>query len=101
MEAAGLGGALALLPLDLGELAMLGDAGSNLLGYLVGVGLMASLPAWGLGVALAAVLLVHLAAETVTLSRIIRAAPPLRGLDDIGRRERHTPERAPRRPASS
>lgn len=101
VEAAGLGGAVALLPLDLGERAMLGDAGANLLGYLVGVGLLASLPAWGLGVALAVVLLVHFAAETVTLSRIIRAAPPLRWLDDVGRGQRHTPERAEQRPAPS
>jgi UDP-GlcNAc:undecaprenyl-phosphate/decaprenyl-phosphate GlcNAc-1-phosphate transferase len=100
VEAAGLGGALALLPLDLGERAMLGDAGANLLGYLVGVGLLASLPAWGLGVALAVVLMLHVAAETVTLSRIIRATPPLRWLDDVGREQRHLPERARNRPAS-
>jgi hypothetical protein len=100
VEAAGLGGALALLPLDLGERAMLGDAGANLLGYLVGVGLLASLSARGLGVALAVVLAVHIAAETVTLSRIIRAVPPLRWVDDAGRGERHSPQRAGNRPAS-
>jgi UDP-N-acetylmuramyl pentapeptide phosphotransferase/UDP-N-acetylglucosamine-1-phosphate transferase len=88
--AAGLGAALALLPLDLGEHGMLGDAGANLLGYMVGVGLLASLPLWGLGVALVVVLAVHAAAETVTLSRLIRAAPPLRWLDDLGREHRES-----------
>jgi UDP-GlcNAc:undecaprenyl-phosphate/decaprenyl-phosphate GlcNAc-1-phosphate transferase len=101
VEAAGLGAAIALLPLDLGERAMLGDAGANLLGYLVGVGLLASLPAWGLGVALVVVLAVHVAAETVTLSRIIRAVAPLRWLDDLGRAHRPLRERAEQPPVSS
>jgi UDP-GlcNAc:undecaprenyl-phosphate/decaprenyl-phosphate GlcNAc-1-phosphate transferase len=101
VEAAGLGAALALLPLDLGERAMLGDAGANLLGYLVGVGLLASLPAWGLGVALVVVLAVHLAAETVTLSRIIRSVAPLRWLDDLGRAHQQARERAEQPPLSS
>jgi UDP-GlcNAc:undecaprenyl-phosphate GlcNAc-1-phosphate transferase len=101
VEAAGVGAALALLPIDLGERAMLGDAGANLLGYLVGVGLLASLPAWGLGVALAVVLVVHVAAETVTLSRLIRATPPVRWLDDLGRTQRQTSERAEQPPVST
>ena len=83
--AAGIGATLALLPLDLGERGMLGDAGANFLGYVVGAGLLAALPVWGLGVALALVLALHAAAETVTLSRLIRAATPLRWLDDLGR----------------
>jgi UDP-GlcNAc:undecaprenyl-phosphate GlcNAc-1-phosphate transferase len=100
LEAAALGAALALLPLDLGERAMLGDAGANLLGFVVGAGILASLPTWGLGVALVAVLLVHLAAETITLSRVIRGIPPLRWLDDVGRTHRGTEERA-EQPVSS
>jgi hypothetical protein len=101
VETAGLGAGLALLPLDLGERAMLGDAGANVLGYLVGVGLLASLPPWGLGIALVVVLLVHVAAETVTLSRIIRAAAPLRWVDDLGRADRRRRERAEQPPVSS
>jgi UDP-GlcNAc:undecaprenyl-phosphate/decaprenyl-phosphate GlcNAc-1-phosphate transferase len=82
---AGLGAAVALLPFDLGERAMLGDAGANLLGYVVGAGLLATVPTWGLAVALGAVLAIHAVAETVTLSRVIRSVPPLRWLDDMGR----------------
>jgi UDP-N-acetylmuramyl pentapeptide phosphotransferase/UDP-N-acetylglucosamine-1-phosphate transferase len=85
LEAAGLGAVVALLPFDLEERAMLGDAGSNLLGYLVGVGLVASLSTWGLVVALVVLLALHVLAETVTLSRLIRGVPPLRWLDDAGR----------------
>lgn len=99
LESAGLGAAVALLPFDLKEGAMLGDAGANLLGFVVGAGLLASLPTWGLGVALALVLLLHLGAETVTLSRLIRGATPLRWLDDLGRAP-SSDERALERPST-
>jgi UDP-GlcNAc:undecaprenyl-phosphate/decaprenyl-phosphate GlcNAc-1-phosphate transferase len=85
VEIAAMGAAAALLPFDLSERAMLGDAGANLLGYVVGAGMLAGLSSWGLAVALAGVLAVHAAAETVTLSRAIRVTPPLRWLDDLGR----------------
>jgi UDP-GlcNAc:undecaprenyl-phosphate/decaprenyl-phosphate GlcNAc-1-phosphate transferase len=97
VEVACLGAAVALLPFDLRERAMLGDAGANLLGYVVGVGLLAGLSPLGLAVALVAVLAVHVAAETVTLSRVIRATPPLRWLDDLGRAHVRVDEPAPRR----
>lgn len=73
------------LPLDLRERAMLGDAGSNVLGFVVGIGLLETLAAPGLGVALAAILALHVVSETVTLSRAIAAAAPLRWLDGLGR----------------
>jgi UDP-N-acetylmuramyl pentapeptide phosphotransferase/UDP-N-acetylglucosamine-1-phosphate transferase len=83
--AAALGAALAVLPFDLAERAMLGDAGSNLLGFVVGFGLFVVLSTVGLAVALAVILVVHAVSETVTLSRIIRRVPPLRWFDDLGR----------------
>jgi hypothetical protein len=76
---------VALLPLDLRERGMLGDAGSNLLGFVVGVGLFTSLSTPGLAVAMAVVLAIHVLSEVVTLSRLIRAVPPLRWADDVGR----------------
>lgn len=79
--------AVIVLALDLREVAMLGDQGSNVLGYIVGVGLFESLPIVGLAVALAALMALHALSETVTLSRIIRAVPPLRWFDDLGRIE--------------
>jgi UDP-GlcNAc:undecaprenyl-phosphate GlcNAc-1-phosphate transferase len=82
--AAALGAAIAVFPFDLRERAMLGDAGSNVLGFILGVGLYESLREVGLAVALMAILVLHALAETVTLSRIIRAVPPLRWFDDLG-----------------
>jgi len=77
--------AAAALAIDLREVAMLGDAGSNVLGFIVGAGLVGTLPMWGLGLVLAVILALHVLAETVTLSRIIEATPPLRWFDRLGR----------------
>jgi hypothetical protein len=80
----GLAAALVALPFDLRESAMLGDGGSNVLGFLVGAGLFLRLSTTWLWIGLGAVLALTLLAETITLSRIIRAAP-LRWFDDLGR----------------
>jgi UDP-N-acetylmuramyl pentapeptide phosphotransferase/UDP-N-acetylglucosamine-1-phosphate transferase len=79
------GAALLVLPIDLSEHAMLGDSGSNLLGFVVGVALFLTVPAWGLAVALLAVLVLHYVAETLTLSRAIDRTAPLRWFDRLGR----------------
>lgn len=84
--AATLGAVLALLPFDLRERGMLGDAGSNPLGFLVGMGLAVVLPTPGLLAAAGAALTVQIVAETVTLSRVIDRVPPLRWFDRLGRR---------------
>jgi len=83
--AAAIGSAVALLVWDLRERAMLGDAGSNLLGFVIGLALFRLLPTWGLGLALAVILILHALGETVTLSRIVEATPPLRWFDRLGR----------------
>jgi hypothetical protein len=77
--------AAVLLMLDLSERGMLGDSGANVLGFIVGIGLFLSLSTTGLVVALAILLLVHVVSETVTLSRVIEAVPPLKWLDRLGR----------------
>jgi hypothetical protein len=74
-----------LLVLDLRERAMLGDAGSNVLGFIIGLALFRLLPTWGLGFVLGVILILHALGETVTLSRIIEATPPLRWFDRLGR----------------
>ena len=75
--------------LDLGHYERFTDEslhrGSNVLGFLVGIGLVRELTRAGLVVALVAILFLHLLAETVTLSAVIRAVPPLRWLDLAGR----------------
>jgi hypothetical protein len=85
IAAAGLGGAAVALFFDLGERAMLGDAGSNVLGFIVGIGLVKVLPVPGLVAVLVALVALHVAAETVTLSRLIQSTPPLRWFDRLGR----------------
>ncbi len=84
--AAGLGAALGVLPFDLLERGMLGDAGSNPLGLLAGLGLAVVLPTPWLVLAAGAAALVQVAAETVTISRVVEAVPPLRWFDRLGRR---------------
>jgi UDP-GlcNAc:undecaprenyl-phosphate/decaprenyl-phosphate GlcNAc-1-phosphate transferase len=84
--AATLGASVGVLPFDLTERGMLGDAGSNPLGFVVGTGLAAALPTAGVLAAAAAAVLLQTAAETVTISRLIEAAPPLRWFDRLGRR---------------
>lgn len=74
-----------LLVSDVRERSALGDGGANVLGLALGLLLFDQLTATGLAVALAVILLLHALAETVTLSRIIRAVAPLRWLDDAGR----------------
>lgn len=81
-----LGAALTVLPFDLRERGMLGDGGSNPLGFVIGVGMALILPTVGVAAAAAVGLLLQTAAETVTISRLIQAAPPLRWLDGLGRR---------------
>jgi hypothetical protein len=76
--------ALALLP-DLRERAMLGDAGANVLGFTVGLGLLRVAPPWWVLVLAVAVLALNVLADTFTLSRAIEAAPPLRWFDRLGR----------------
>jgi hypothetical protein len=75
------------LPPDLRERAMLGDAGANVLGFAMGAALFDRLGNRGLGAALLVVVLLHVVSETVTLSRVIEAVPPLRWLDRLGRAE--------------
>lgn len=79
------GAVLVLLP-DLREWAMLGDAGSNLLGFTAGVVLAGALPTWAMWPAAAIAVALNVVAETVTFSRVIDAVPPLRWFDRLGTR---------------
>ncbi|CAN5289883.1 hypothetical protein BH20ACT24_BH20ACT24_07300 [soil metagenome] len=79
------GAAAGVAAFDLRERGMLGDSGSNVLGFVLGATLYPSLPVWGLALALAIVLAIHGVAESITLSRVIARTPPLRWLDELGR----------------
>ncbi|NHC14238.1 hypothetical protein G9H71_10645 [Motilibacter sp. E257] len=81
-----LGAALAMLPADLGERSMLGDAGANALGAALGLSAAAGASRRSLGVRLAVVAGLTLASERVSFTRVIAATPGLRELDALGRR---------------
>ena len=95
---AGLAGALALrqpgvaaavavlLPDDLGERAMLGDAGANALGAVLGLALVERLPGrTATATALGVLAALTAASEVVSYSKVIDAVAPLRALDRFGR----------------
>lgn len=87
VTAAGLFGALvACLPFDLGERAMLGDAGANPVGGAIGLGLALSLDDVGRWVAVAALLVLNLASERWSFSAVIASKRWLARLDRMGRR---------------
>jgi len=87
LAAAGLGAAVALLPEDLGERAMLGDAGANALGALLGLAAAAGARSnAGLAWRAAALAAVNLAGEKVSFTKVIAGCPPLNAVDLWGRR---------------
>jgi hypothetical protein len=71
--------------LTLGERAMLGDTGSNLIGAVAGVWLLTILGGDGRLVALAVVLALTIYGELRSISATIDSVPPLRWLDSLGR----------------
>jgi|Tabmets5t2r1_1033131.scaffolds.fasta_scaffold10471_1 UDP-GlcNAc:undecaprenyl-phosphate GlcNAc-1-phosphate transferase len=81
------GAALAGLPFDLRERGMLGDAGANALGAVVGTLLLAG-PVWLLLGALVALLALQALSERVSFSRVIDGNRVLRAADRFGRPDR-------------
>jgi UDP-GlcNAc:undecaprenyl-phosphate/decaprenyl-phosphate GlcNAc-1-phosphate transferase len=84
--AAPLGAGLALLPEDLAERAMLGDAGANALGAMLGAAAAGSLPRSARAGLLAGIVALTLASEKVSFTKVIERTPALRRLDLLGRR---------------
>lgn len=80
-----LGPILVLLPLDLRELGMLGDTGSNAIGAVAGLWLVFTLSTLGLGIAAGLLVLMTLYGEFRSISGLIERTPGLRQLDLIGR----------------
>jgi hypothetical protein len=83
--AAPLAASAALLPEDLGERAMLGDAGANAIGAMLGVAATA-LPRRARLAALAGVVGLTAASELVSFTKVIERTPALHWLDMLGRR---------------
>ncbi|MEW6475271.1 MAG: hypothetical protein AB1679_23695 [Actinomycetota bacterium] len=80
-----MGAALGLLPEDLGERLMLGDAGANALGAALGLGAVLTLGPGARLVLTGALLVLNVAADVVSFSKVIRNTPALDRLDQLGR----------------
>jgi glycosyltransferase involved in cell wall biosynthesis len=78
--------AVLLLPYDLREMAMLGDAGANGLGALLGLRSVERLTGRGRWAAVGALAGLTLLGERTSLGALIERTPVLSGLDRLGRR---------------
>jgi UDP-GlcNAc:undecaprenyl-phosphate/decaprenyl-phosphate GlcNAc-1-phosphate transferase len=85
-SAAPLAAAAALLPEDLGERAMLGDAGANALGAMLGTAAATSLSRPARLAVLGVITGLTAASEVVSFTKVIERTAPLRWLDMLGRR---------------
>jgi hypothetical protein len=79
------GAGAGLLTADLSERMMLGDAGANVLGAALGLGVVIGCSPGVRTAVLVVVALLNLASERVSFSRVINAVPPLRAADRWGR----------------
>ena len=80
-----LGSAVLLLPYDLREKVMLGDAGSNALGALLGLSSVSRLTGSSRWLAIGALAALTLLGERRSLGELIERTPVLRTVDSLGR----------------
>lgn len=90
LAAATLGAAASGLPGDLAERDMLGDAGANALGALVGTAAVVAAPRSVRALLLAGVVGLTVASERVSFTEVIARTPALRAIDEWGRRSGRT-----------
>jgi hypothetical protein len=95
-----LAAAAALLPEDLGERSMLGDAGANALGAMLGAA-ATTLPRGARVGVLAVVVGLTAASEKVSFTKVIERTPLLHRLDMLGRRPAASPAPAATAPAAT
>jgi hypothetical protein len=81
-----LGLAVLLLPYDLAERTMLGDAGSNALGAVLGLKSVDRLHGFSRWAAIGTLAGLNLLGERTSIGRLIERTPGLRELDRLGRR---------------
>jgi UDP-N-acetylmuramyl pentapeptide phosphotransferase/UDP-N-acetylglucosamine-1-phosphate transferase len=76
---------LVLLPLDLREVGMLGDTGSNAIGAVAGLWMVLTLSVTGQVIALVVMAALTIYGEFRSISAVIDRTPGLRHLDSLGR----------------
>jgi len=81
-----MGAFVAIAPDDLGERLMLGDAGANILGAVLGLGVVLETGFTVRIVVLAVLVALNLVSERVSFGRVIERVRVLRDLDQLGRR---------------
>lgn len=79
------GASLGLLPTELHERLMLGDAGANPLGAVVGLGLVLACGTVVRDLALVVVVVMNIAGELVSLGGVVESTPIVRAFDRAGR----------------
>ncbi len=84
------GAAAALVLDDIKERLMLGDTGANALGAALGIGIATQLGDNGRLIAFAVLLLLNLASEFMSFSKVIDSVGPLRAADMMGRKSQST-----------
>jgi UDP-N-acetylmuramyl pentapeptide phosphotransferase/UDP-N-acetylglucosamine-1-phosphate transferase len=80
-----MGAFIGLLGDDVREHLMLGDTGANVLGAVLGLAVVLDVSRGPRNVILVALIVLNLAAEIVSFSRVIERVPPLRWFDRLGR----------------
>jgi UDP-N-acetylmuramyl pentapeptide phosphotransferase/UDP-N-acetylglucosamine-1-phosphate transferase len=86
VAAGAVGAAAGLLPADLDEEIMVGDAGANAFGALLGTALAARTGTVGRAALLAGIAALTASSEKVSFTQVIHRTPVLRDLDALGRR---------------
>ncbi len=81
-----LGALVALVGPDLQERLMLGDAGANVLGAMLGFSVVLTTAASTRTAVLVVVVALNLVSEKISFSAVIARTPPLRAVDGLGRR---------------
>ena len=76
---------LVLLPLDLREVGMLGDTGSNAIGAVAGLWLVLTLSTTGQAIALGLMAAITVYGEFRSISALVDRTPGLRWVDSLGR----------------
>jgi UDP-GlcNAc:undecaprenyl-phosphate GlcNAc-1-phosphate transferase len=80
-----IGAFLAVFPDDLGERLMLGDAGANMLGGVLGLGVVLETATSTRIIVLCVLVVLNVASERVSFSRVIDRVGFLRRIDELGR----------------